>query len=121
MKILILDDTAITRSLLKKMLGKLGWDDVFEAGSAAAAYLLLKEHKFDLVLLDWMMPEFDGFNFLKVFRHMEATKDVPVIMITAKDKEEDLNAALAEGANAYIKKPIGFDIFKNTIEQVLAK
>lgn len=103
-KVLIVDDEEHIRELIKFNLKKEGYDtDVAVNGNEALK--VLREIKFDLILLDLMLPEIDGLEVCKEIRRNEETSDIPVMMITAKGEEFDKVLGLELGADDYITKP----------------
>ncbi len=104
MKIAIVEDEADLRGLIALHLGREGWE---VEGFAKGADFLgeLSEGKFDLALLDLMLPDIDGLEICKVVRSQSKFKDLPIIMVTAKGTEADIVLGLELGADDYIKKP----------------
>lgn len=103
-KVLIVDDEEHIRELIKFNLKKEGYDtDVAVNGTEALK--IIREIKFDLILLDLMLPEIDGLEVCKEIRRNEETSDIPVMMITAKGEEFDKVLGLELGADDYITKP----------------
>lgn len=103
-KVLIVDDEEHIRELIKFNLKKEGYDTEV-AVSGVEALNLIKEIKFDLILLDLMLPEIDGLEVCRRIREDEETSDLPVMMITAKGEEFDKVLGLEIGADDYITKP----------------
>lgn len=103
-KILIVDDEEHIRELIKFNLKKEGYD-IEVAVNGSEAIKIIKEIKFDLILLDLMLPEIDGLEVCKEIRRNENTADIPVMMITAKGEEFDKVLGLELGADDYITKP----------------
>lgn len=103
-KVLIVDDEEHIRELIKFNLKKEGYD-IEVAVSGIEALNLIKEVKFDLILLDLMLPEIDGLEVCRRIREDEETSDLPVMMITAKGEEFDKVLGLETGADDYITKP----------------
>ncbi len=99
--IMAVDDEPVILMLLKRTLESGGYD-VIVATDGNSALILLNERQPDLVLLDIMMPELDGFQVLERLR---PHSDVPVIMLTAKDEVDSVRNALALGADDYVRKP----------------
>lgn len=103
-KVLIVDDEEHIRELIKFNLKKEGYDTEV-AVNGAEALKIIREIKFDLILLDLMLPEIDGLEVCKEIRRNEETSDIPVMMITAKGEEFDKVLGLELGADDYITKP----------------
>jgi DNA-binding response OmpR family regulator len=108
-KILYVDDDEMNGNLLKKRLEKKGIDCHF-IKSGAECLACLKEQKYDLVLLDIMMPDMSGNEVLLKIRESKNNFELPVIMVTAKDEAKDIVEALRGGANDYLTKPVNMDI-----------
>ncbi len=111
-KILIIDDQYSIRELLETLLQD--EYDVTKAESAAEARLILKE-PVDLILLDVMMPDFDGYTFCKEIKQSIATKHIPVMMLTAKHRIQDLQPAIDAGVDEYLTKPFEDDYLQKRI------
>lgn len=102
--VLIVDDEPAIRDMLKVAL-EMAEFSCIEAKNAYEAQVSITDFSPDLVLLDWMMPEVSGIELLRRWRRNPETKDIPVIMLTAKAEEENLVKGLDTGADDYIAKP----------------
>ncbi len=102
--ILIIDDESAIREMVCLSLQQNGFG-CLEAADAHKAELRIKEDNPDLILLDWMMPGMSGIDLVRRLRRQDATKEIPIIMLTAKVAEDDVIQALAQGADDYITKP----------------
>lgn len=103
-KIAVVEDEADLRGLIALHLGREGWE--VEGFAVGKGFLdELSEGKFDLVLLDLMLPDIDGLEICKIIRSQSKFKDLPIIMVTAKGTEADIVLGLELGADDYIKKP----------------
>jgi diguanylate cyclase (GGDEF)-like protein len=107
--LLLVDDEAMNRDALSRRLARRGYT-VLTAESGAAALEMVGAHRVDAVLLDVMMPGMSGLETLRRLRESRSVSDLPVIMVTAKDRTEDVVEALDLGANDYVTKPIDFPI-----------
>jgi adenylate cyclase len=108
-RLLVVDDNEMNRDLLSRRLAARGFSvDVARDGTEALAKI--DQEKFDLVLLDVMMPGLSGFEVLERVRKTQSRSDLPVIMVTARDQSEDIVQALRLGANDYVTKPIDFAV-----------
>jgi len=113
-KILIVDDQPQFRRALRLALSVKGYE-ILEAAGAADALDVLRGGAFDLILVDWLMPEIDGAELCRAIR---AASDVPIIMMTSR--AEGRPAALAAGANDFVRKPFGVDELLRHVESALA-
>lgn len=102
--ILVIEDEKYTRVVLEYNLILEGFD-VYLAEDGYTGLKLAKDLKPDLILLDWMMPEMDGLEVLSELKHCEQTRDVPVLMLTARASEKDIRSAQDLGIDGYIVKP----------------
>jgi two-component system, OmpR family, phosphate regulon response regulator PhoB len=103
-RILIVDDEPAIVDLLRFSIEKAGWSCT-AAYNASDAWTLMQSQEFDLVLLDWMLPDLSGYHLLTRVRGNRRTEQLPVIMLTAKGMEEDRIAGLDNGADDYVVKP----------------
>jgi two-component system sensor histidine kinase/response regulator len=117
-RILVVDDNEMNRDMLSRRLTKMGHTvDIAIDGRQALDILEIK--KFDLVLLDVMMPEISGLEVLEKVRKKHTIADLPIIMVTAKDQSEDIVEALKLGANDYVTKPVDFPVANARIQTQL--
>ncbi|HDK37972.1 MAG TPA: hybrid sensor histidine kinase/response regulator, partial [Thiolapillus brandeum] len=107
--ILIVDDVEINRELVARFLQRKGYQTVQACGGRDALELIAAQ-PFDMVLLDIMMPEMDGWEVLRVIRKTHAPAALPVIMLTARQESGDVVESLRQGANDYVTKPIDFPV-----------
>ena len=106
-RLLVVDDNEDNRIILLRMFRSRGFEAT-GAGSGAQALQLIREQEFDLILLDWMMPDMDGLEVLKQIRTKFTANELPVMMVTAKAGGDDVAMAIAAGANDYVAKPVDF-------------
>lgn len=104
-RILIVDDLALMRRLVRGLLKELGYANVDEAEDGYIALAKLKTGKFNFVVSDWNMPNMDGLTLLQNIRAHSALATIPVLMITAEAKASNVVAAAKAGANGYVVKP----------------
>jgi len=117
--VLVVDDEEDIRFLLRRILEKANYG-VSEAENAQKALKLLSENKFDLILLDVMMPDMDGVELSRKIREDEKLKNIPIIMLTVMSATEDKEWGFDYGlCNAYVTKPIIRNMLLNTIKWVL--
>ncbi|MEM7438740.1 MAG: phosphate regulon transcriptional regulator PhoB [Pseudomonadota bacterium] len=103
-RILIVEDEASQLELLSYNLTVEGYE-VFKAESGEEGLLILKEQEVDLILLDWMLPQVSGLEVCRQIKRKKATKQIPVIMLTARGEEDDKIRGLDTGADDYVVKP----------------
>jgi two-component system chemotaxis response regulator CheY len=105
MKILIVDDFSTMRRIIKNLLRDLGFNNVDEADDGQTALPMLQKGDFDFLVTDWNMPGMDGLELLKAVRADPKLAQLPVLMVTAEQKKEQIVAAAQAGVNGYIVKP----------------
>lgn len=121
MRILVVDDMAITRRLLVNMLKSFGYDTIFECedGESALQFILNPESNIDLLITDWIMPGIDGLTLAKFVRSNKATQNLPIIMLTVLDDKDKFIEAYKAKIDDYILKPFTADTIKSRVENVL--
>src|SRR5262245_39862671 len=117
--VLVVDDEELNRDALARSLQRHDYE-VVTAKSGREAIELLGGRRFDLVLLDIMMPGMNGLEVLKFLRRVDSLVDLPIIMVTAKGESEDMVEALELGANDYVTKPLDFPVALARIRTQLA-
>ena len=105
MKFLVVDDFSTMRRIVRNLLKELGYTNVDEAEDGVQALTKLRSDKYDFVVSDWNMPNMDGLTMLKNIRADEALKKLPVLMVTAEAKRENIIEAAKAGASGYVVKP----------------
>jgi two-component system chemotaxis response regulator CheY len=105
LKYLVVDDFSTMRRIVRNLMKELGYTNVEEAEDGAVALQKLKASAFDFVVTDWNMPNMDGLTLLQSVRADPALRHIPVLMITAEAKKENIIAAAQAGASGYIVKP----------------
>ncbi len=118
-KILVVDDNEMNRDALSRRLNRLGYE-ICEAESGHRALAMIEENRFDLILLDILMPGLSGLEVLQLLRQVHSPSQLPIILATALSESEDVVRGLSMGANDYITKPIDFPIVKARVETQLA-
>ena len=103
-KVLIVDDIAKNIQMAMNILKNQGYK-MFYAQSGEKALNLVNEHKFDLILLDIMMPEMNGFEVCKKLKENEQTKNIPIVFLSGKDSTQDIEQAYEVGGLDYVVKP----------------
>lgn len=105
MRILVVDDFPTMRRIVRSLLKELGFTNVEEAEDGQEGLSRLREGGYDFVVSDWNMPNLDGLEMLKIIRADDSLKALPVLMVTAEAKKENIIAAAQAGANGYVVKP----------------
>jgi two-component system phosphate regulon response regulator PhoB len=118
--ILVVEDEASLLTLLRYNLEKQGFR-VEEAADGQEALLRVAETKPDLILLDWMLPSLSGIEVCRQIRRRPATRDLPIIMVTARTEDQDAVRALDIGADDYIAKPFAMDALLARIRALLRR
>ena len=118
--ILLVDDENAILDMLEMVLGGAGYE-CLRANNASEAQVMVLDHKPDLVLLDWMMPNISGLDLLRRWRRDELTAHLPVIMLTAKGEEGSKVVGLDSGADDYLSKPFSPRELQARIRSVLRR
>jgi two-component system chemotaxis response regulator CheY len=119
MKFLVVDDYSTMRRIVKNLLHDLGYGDVTEADDGKTALPLLQNGSFDFLITDWNMPGMPGLDLLKAVRASEKLKKMPVLMLTAEAKREQIVEAAQAGVNGYVIKPFTAATLKEKIDKIL--
>ena len=117
LKFLIVDDFSTMRRIVRGLLKEIGYNNAEEAEDGAVALTMLKNGKFDFVVSDINMPNMTGFDLLSAIKKDDALKHLPVLMVTAEARKEDIVRAAQDGAAGYIVKPFT----KATLEEKVLK
>ncbi|MDO9314224.1 MAG: response regulator [Burkholderiaceae bacterium] len=117
MKFLIVDDFSTMRRIVRGLLKEIGYNNAEEAEDGAVALGMLSNIKFDFIVSDINMPNMNGFELLAAVKKDAALKHIPVLMVTAEARKEDIVRAAQEGAAGYIVKPFT----KATLEEKVMK
>ena len=121
MKFLVVDDFSTMRRIVRNLLKELGFTNVDEAEDGQIALQKLNSLPFDFVVTDWNMPNMDGLTLLQNIRATPALKHLPVLMITAEAKKENIIAAAHAGASGYIVKPFTAATLSEKLEKIFEK
>ena len=121
LRILVVDDFSTMRRIVRNLLKELGFTNVDEAEDGAIALQKLQSGGFEFVVTDWNMPNMDGLQLLKTIRSTPALSHLPVMMITAEAKKENIIAAAQAGASGYIVKPFTAATLAEKLQKVFAK
>jgi len=121
MKILVVDDFPTMRRIVRNLLKELGYSNVDEAEDGAAGLSRLQGGGFDFVISDWNMPNMDGLEMLKRIRADATLSHLPVLMVTAESKKENIIAAAQAGASGYVVKPFTAATLDEKLTKILEK
>jgi two-component system chemotaxis response regulator CheY len=121
MRFLVVDDSSTMRRIIINTLNKIGHQDVEQAANGKEGLDQLGKGSFDIVITDWNMPEMNGIDFIRSIRATEATKNVPVLMVTTNAAQNDIADALKAGVNNYVVKPFTPATIKEKIEAVVGQ
>ena len=121
LKYLIVDDFSTMRRIVRGLLKEMGCTNAEEAEDGAVALAALKAQKFDFVVCDINMPNMNGFDFLKAVRADDSLKHIPVLMVTAEARKEDIVLAAQTGASGYIVKPFTKATLEEKVQKIVQK
>jgi two-component system chemotaxis response regulator CheY len=119
MKFLVVDDFSTMRRIIKNLLNDLGYANVTEADDGATALPMLQAGNFDFLITDWNMPGMPGLDLLKAVRADARLAKLPVLMLTAEAKREQIIEAAQAGVNGYVIKPFTAVTLKEKIDKIL--
>ena len=117
---LVVDDFSTMRRIIKNLLHDLGYHNVTEADDGTTALPLLKDGNFDFLITDWNMPGMPGLELLKQVRADARLGKLPVLMLTAEAKREQIVEAAQAGVSGYVIKPFTAATLKEKIDKILA-
>jgi two-component system chemotaxis response regulator CheY len=121
MKILIVDDFSTMRRIIKNLLRDLGFTNTQEADDGLTALPMLQNGDFEFLVTDWNMPGMQGIELLKEVRSDEKLKGMPVLMVTAEQKREQIVEAAQAGVNGYIVKPFTAATLKEKLDKIFER
>lgn len=121
MKILIVDDFSTMRRIIKNLLRDLGFTNTQEADDGATALPMLQNGNFDFLITDWNMPGMQGIDLLKTVRADPNLSTLPVLMVTAEAKREQIVEAAQAGVNGYIVKPFTAQTLEEKINKIFER
>lgn len=121
MSFLVVDDFPTMRRIVRSLLKELGYTNVEEAEDGQEALSKLRGGSFEFVVSDWNMPNLDGLEMLKQIRADDALKDLPVLMVTAEAKKENIIAAAQAGASGYVVKPFTAATLEEKLNKIFEK
>jgi len=121
MKILVVDDFSTMRRIIKNLLRDLGFTNIQEADDGNTALPMLQNGDFDFVVTDWNMPGMQGIDLLKEIRKDDNLSHLPVLMVTAEAKREQIISAAQAGVNGYIVKPFTAVTLKEKLDKIFER
>ncbi len=121
MKILIVDDFSTMRRIIKNLMHDLGFNNTSEADDGKTALPILQSGNFDSLITDWNMPGMTGIDLLKAVRADPRLAKLPVLMVTAEAKREQIIEAAQAGVNGYVVKPFNAVALKEKIDKIFER
>jgi len=121
MKFLVVDDFSTMRRIIRNLLKELGFTNIDEAEDGVSALAKLRGGGFDFVVSDWNMPNMTGIELLRAIRADETLKHLPVLMVTAEARKENIVEAAQAGASGYVVKPFTAVTLDEKISKILQK
>ena len=121
LKFLIVDDFSTMRRIVRGLLKEMGCNNADEAEDGAVALAMLKASKYDFVVSDINMPNMNGFDLLKAVKADESLRHLPVLMVTAEARKEDIVLAAQSGAAGYIVKPFTKATLEEKVQKIMQK
>jgi two-component system chemotaxis response regulator CheY len=119
MKFLVVDDFSTMRRIVKNLLHDLGYPNVTEADDGKTALPMLQAGGFDFLISDWNMPGMSGLDLIKAVRSDAKLAKMPVLMLTAEAKREQIIEAAQAGVNGYVIKPFTAETLKEKLDKIL--
>lgn len=119
-KFLVVDDFSTMRRIIKNLLHDLGYPDVTEADDGKTALPLLKAGQFNCLITDWNMPGMPGLDLVKAVRADARLAKLPVLMLTAEAKRDQIIEAAQAGVNGYVIKPFTAETLKEKLDKILS-
>ncbi|WP_083250979.1 chemotaxis response regulator CheY [Acidihalobacter aeolianus] len=121
MQILIVDDFSTMRRIIKNLLRELGFNNTSEADDGSTALPMLQSGKFDFLVTDWNMPIMPGIELLKAVRADPKLAKLPVLMVTAEARRDQIVEAAQAGVNGYVVKPFSAETLKEKIDKIFER
>jgi len=120
-RILVVDDFATMRKVVRSLLGTLGFSNIQEAEDGVQALRTLQSQSFDFVVSDWNMPNMQGIDLLRAIRADPNLRTLPVLMVTAEAKRENILEAAQAGVNGYIVKPFNAETLRVKLDAIFTR
>lgn len=121
LKILVVDDFSTMRRIIKNLLRDLGFNNTVEADDGLTALPILKNGGIDFLVTDWNMPGMSGLELLEEVRKDPNLASLPILMVTAEAKREQIIRAAQAGVNGYVVKPFTAAVLKEKIEKIFER
>ena len=121
MKILVVDDFSTMRRIIKNLLRDLGFNNTSEADDGNTALPMLQAGDFDFLVTDWNMPGMEGIDLLRAVRADAKLATLPVLMVTAEQKREQIIMAAQAGVNGYVVKPFTAGMLKEKVDKIFER
>lgn len=121
MRVLVVDDFATMRRIVKNVLKQIGFTNILEADDGSTALAVLQQDKIDLIISDWNMPKVTGLDLLKAVRSDESMKGTPFLMVTAEAQKDNVIQAVQAGVSNYVVKPFTAEALQGKLEQIFNK
>ncbi len=121
MRILIVDDFSTMRRIVRNLLREIGFTNFDEAEDGIQALQRLRARPFDFVVSDWSMPNMQGIDLLRAIRSDPQLKHLPVLMVTAEAKRENILEAAQAGVNGYVVKPFTAETLKEKLDAIFKR
>jgi len=121
MKVLVVDDFATMRKILRNILKQIGFEDIAEAEDGNVALRVIKSEPVGLVVTDWNMPNMSGLDLLREIRGNPQTAKLPVLMVTAEGLKENVMDAVKAGVSNYVVKPFTAEVLQEKIETIFKR
>jgi two-component system, chemotaxis family, chemotaxis protein CheY len=118
MKVMIVDDFATMRRILRNILKQIGFKNIIEADDGKHALKELKKEKVDLIMCDWNMPEMPGIELLKNVRSDDELKEIPFVMVTAEAQKDNILEAVKSGVSNYVVKPFTAETITEKLNKI---
>jgi len=118
MRILVVDDFSTMRRIVKNLLGELGFSHVDDADDGLTALPMLKTGRYDFLVTDWNMPGMRGIDLLKAVRAEPSIGKIPVLMVTAASRRDQIVFAAEAGVNGYVVKPFTAVTLQQKIDKI---
>jgi two-component system chemotaxis response regulator CheY len=120
MKVLVVDDFATMRRIVKNILTQLGFKNIIEADDGTTALDILKSEKIDLIISDWNMPKMTGLDLLKAVRGDSSMAETPFIMVTAEAQQDNIILAVKAKVSQYVVKPFTAETLSEKLEKIFS-